>query len=276
MEEQKQLAVVEQLPIITERLEEVSKAIKEKTDRAMSLVATEDNLKIRKNIAAEINKEWNFYETYVRKNIKNQMMQPYYDFVSKYDELVGNPLKNAYNCLREKIKEDEYKIISQKEKELRIYFNEYLTSLHLDNIISFEKLDIKVGLSTSDKKLREEVKSKLDNIAEEIKLIKLEEHPEDIMLEYLEDYNYTRAKSMVLLRIREKEILEEKMKQKEQQEEQDKIIEQKVDDEIIIPVEIVEKPVENLTTRFQVTGTKEQLINLKLYMQQKDLKFENI
>ena len=275
MEEQKQLAVVEQLPIITERLEEVSKAIKEKTDRAMSLVATEDNLKDIKKVRAELNKEFKDYET-LRKTIKNKIMEKYTDFENRYNTLIGNAFKNAEDCLRGKINEGEYKIISQKEKELRIYFDEYLTSINLNDMVKFEQLNIKVGLSTSDKKLREEVKSKLDNIAEEIKLIKLEEHSEDIMLEYLKDYNYARAKSMVLLRIREKEILEEKMKQKEQADQQDKIIEKKVDDEIVIPVETVEKPVENLTTRFQVTGTKEQLVALKQYMIQNNLKFESI
>lgn len=275
MEEQKQLAVVEQLPIITERLEEVSKAIKEKTDRAMSLVATEDNLKDIKKVRAELNKEFKDYET-LRKTIKNKIMEKYTDFENRYNILIGDAFKNAEDCLRGKINEGEYKIISQKEKELRIYFDEYLTSINLNDMVKFEQLNIKVGLSTSDKKLREEVKSKLDNIAEEIKLIKLEEHSEDIMLEYLKDYNYARAKSMVLLRIREKEILEEKMKQKEQADQQDKIIEKKVDDEIVIPVETVEKPVENLTTRFQVTGTKEQLVALKQYMIQNNLKFESI
>lgn len=275
MEEQKQLAVVEQLPVITERLEEVSKAIKEKTDRAMSLVVTEDNLKDIKKVRAELNKEFKDYES-LRKTIKNKIMEKYTDFENRYNTLIGNAFKNAEDCLRGKINEGEYKIISQKEKELRIYFDEYLASINLKDMVKFEQLNIKVGLSTSDKKLREEVKSKLDNIAKDIKLIELEEYSNDIMLEYLKDFDFVRAKTEVMVMIVGKKKLEEELERRKKQEEQDKIIEQKVDDEIIIPVEIVEKPVENLTTRFQVTGTKEQLVALKQYMIQNDLKFESI
>lgn len=276
MEEQKQLAVVKQLPIITERLQEVSKHIKERTDTAMSLIVTEDNLKDIKKVRAQLNKEFKEYET-LRKAIKNQIMERYVDFEKNYNILIANSFKNAEDDLRGKINDGEYKIISQKEKELRIYFDEYLTSLHLDNIITYEKLNIKVGLSDSDKKLREQVKNTLDKISEEINLIKLEENSDDIMLEYLQDFDFVKAKTIVLLKKEQKKRLEEQMKQKEELEKQDEIIEQKVDDEIVIPVEIMEKSEHKmLTTKFEVSGTKEQLIALKQYMMQNNLEFKSL
>ena len=70
------------------------------------------------------------------------------------------------------------------------------------------------------------------------------------------------------------------MNQKQQQDEQDKAIEQKVEEEITIPVEVVEKPVDNatpiITARFQVYGTLEQIKALKQFMLDTDIKFESI
>ena len=71
--EEKQLAIVEQLPLIRQYFEEIHKEIAEKTTRAIELVVTEDNIKDIKKIRADLNKEYQDYEE-KRKEIKRTIV----------------------------------------------------------------------------------------------------------------------------------------------------------------------------------------------------------
>ena len=54
----KQIMVLEALPIIKTHLEKLSIEIKEKVDKSLSLVCTEDTVKDVKKVRAELNKEF--------------------------------------------------------------------------------------------------------------------------------------------------------------------------------------------------------------------------
>lgn len=279
MEENKQeLAVVSQLPIITQRLKEVSEDIKQRTNIAMSLVVTEDNISDIKKVRASLNKEFTEYEN-VRKTIKKQIMQPYDEFNAQYEEYISNAFKTADKDLKGKIDDGEQKIKDEKEQELHEYFEELRESMHLENVVNWYDLQIKVNLSDSQKKLKELINSKLDAISNEVKLIEMEEFADEIMLEYKKDFNYSRAKLEVLNRIAETKKLEEERLKRQEQEEQDKQLEQKVEeaeDELKIPEVEVQSATEIVGTTFRVYGSREQLANLKMYMMKNDLKFENV
>ena len=274
----KELAVIEQLPVITEKFEEISKDVKERTDRAKALVVTEDNFKDIKKVRADLNKEFNAYEE-IRKAIKRKIMEKYDEFDEHYQTLIANAFKTADVELKDKINTEEYKIIFQKENELKIYSHEYLDYLNLKIDLSLEQLGVKVNMSDSNKKLREQVKSKLDSMANDIKLIELEDYSSDILVEYNHNgFDFAKAKLTVLNRINEKQRLEQEKIERQQKEQQEQAIVDKVD-EIIIPttVETVDKPVDNiLSTRFEVHGTKEQLVNLKKYMTDNAILFWSI
>lgn len=283
MEENKQeLAVVSQLPIITQRLKEVSEDIKQRTDVAMRLVVTEDNISDIKKVRASLNKEFTEYEN-VRKTIKKQIMQPYDEFNAQYEEYISNAFKAADKDLKGKIDDGEQKIKDEKEQELHEYFEELRESMHLENVVNWYDLQIKVNLSDSQKKLKELINSKLDTISNEIKLIELEEYADDIMLEYTKDFNFSRAKLQVLNRIAEKKRLEEERLKRQQQEEQDKQLEQKVEeaeDELKMPEEVVtlqeEKEETEFATVFKVIGTRDQIVSVRNFMVENNIKFENV
>ena len=267
----KELAVIEQLPVITEKFEEISKDVKERTDRAKALVVTEDNFKDIKKVRADLNKEFNAYEE-IRKAIKRKIMEKYDEFDEHYQTLIANAFKTADVELKDKINAEEYKIISQKENELKIYSREYLDYLNLKMDLSLEQLGVKVNMSDSNKKLREQVKSKLDAISNDIKLIEIEEHSNEIMVEYLKDFDFAKAKLTVINRINQMQQLEQQKQERQKLEQQDEILENKVD-EIVIPVQETETI---LTTRFEVSATKNELIALKQYMTENNLKFKSI
>ena len=262
--ENKQLAVVEQLPLIRQYFEEIHKDIAEKTTRAIELVVTEENVKDIKKIRAELNKEYQDYEE-KRKEIKRQIMAPYEAFERDYKEMVALSFQAADTSLKKKIDASENVIKIAKEEELKEYFNELAEALQLSQFVKFEQLDMKINMSDSMKKMMAQVEAKLKSIQNDIMLINLEEHKGDILVEYLIDFNFARAKMLVLKR---KEMamnfaLKQQQMQEELQVEQERVKE--VGKEIIVP-KVEEPKVETLTATFKVQGTREQLIALREYI----------
>ena len=262
----KQLAIVEQLPLIRQYFEEIYKDIAKKTQTAMNLVVTDDNVKDIKKIRAELNKEFQNYE-FERKEIKRQILAPYEKFEKEYKDTISSAFAAADNCLKKKIEESENIIKSEKEKELREYFKELAEALQLSQFVKFEQLNIKVNMSDSMKKLMAQVDSKMKSIQNDIMLINLEPYKGDILVEYLTDFNFARAKMLVLKRKeaalrfqQEQERVEEVVKEEKERVE-------KLEKEIVVP-KVSE---ELLTTSFKVQGTREQLIALREYINENGL-----
>lgn len=275
--ENKELAIIEQLPIITDRFAEISEDVKKRTEQAMTLVVTEDNLADIKRVRASLNKEFSNYEN-LRKEIKNKIMEKYIVFEQDYQDMISNAFKTADNDLKSKINEAESNIKSEKEKELRSYFDELCESKNLTQFINYDSLNIKVNMSDSLKKLINQVNEIVNNIEKDIQLIEMEQEAPTIMGEYLRNgFNFAEAKLTVMKSIREAERLEQiRLARKQQQEIEKEHIEQ-IEEVIKEPVKIIEEEYkEILTTKFQVSGTREQLIALKEYMSECNLKFENI
>lgn len=266
--EEKQLAVVEQLPLIRQYFEEIHKEIAEKTTRALELVVTEDNVKDIKKIRAELNKEYQDYEE-KRKEIKRQILAPYEAFEKDYKEMVALSFQAADTSLKKKIDASENVIKTAKEEELRDYFDELADALQLTQFVKFEQLDIKVNLSDSMKKLMAQVDSKMKSIQNDIMLINLEPYKGDILVEYLTDFNFARAK-MTVLRRKEAalKIMQEQNRINTEIAEENARV-KKLEEEIIVPK--IEEKVELLTTSFKVQGTREQLIALREYISESGL-----
>ena len=262
----KQLAIVEQLPLIRQYFEEIHKEIAEKTTRAIELVVTEDNVKDIKKIRAELNKEYQDYEE-KRKEIKRQILAPYEAFERDYKEMVASSFQAADTSLKKKIDASENLIKGEKELELKEYFDELAEALQLSQFVKFEQLNIKVNMSDSMKKLMAQVDSKMKSIQNDIMLINLEPYKGDILVEYLTDFNFARAKMLVLKRKeaalrfqQEQERVEEVVKEEKERVE-------KLEKEIVVP-KVSE---ELLTTSFKVQGTREQLIALREYINENGL-----
>ena len=157
-----ELIVVEQLPIIKERLQEIRKEIEVKVETANSLVCTEDTYKDIKKVRAELTKQFNELEEQ-RKAVKNAVMKPYNDFETIYKENVSDLFKEADSTLKTKINNVENELKEKKKKEINEYFEEYKTSLHI-GFVSLDSSEIKIGLNDSIKSLKEKVKAYLDKI----------------------------------------------------------------------------------------------------------------
>lgn len=273
MDNKNELIILEQLPIIKTHLEKLSVEIKEKVDKAVNLVCTEDTVKDVKNVRAELNKEFKELEAQ-RKEVKNAIMAKYNDFESIYSENVSSLYKNADIELKSKIDSVEDELKLQKLNEVRDFFYEHCKANNID--VDFERANINVTLSASMKSLKEQALAFIEDIVSDLKLIDLEEYKDEILLEYNNTLDFASAKITVVERHKK---LEEMQKVEPVVEEVQEEVQEIIEEEISAPVEINEpddeEPEEQMmVVAFQVTGTKQQLRELKQFLQEKGIKYE--
>ena len=262
MEEKQELIILEQLPVIKYQLEQLSKEIKEKVDNATSLVVNEDTVKEVKQVRANLNKEFTELESQ-RKQVKQAIMSKYDEFEEIYKENVSNLYKNADSTLKEKIDCVENTLKQEKEDELREFANQHIRINNLDDIITFEDIGLNITLSASIKSLKEQVLTFIENVANDVKLISMEEYSDEILLEYKKCRgNYAQCKLNVIERHRELEELKKKQEEKLEQEQQEEKIVEKVEEVITPPKEVIEDE-DIIEVQFKVKGTKLQIKQIK-------------
>ena len=106
---------------------------------------------------------------------------------------------------------DNEGIVNVKE-----YFEELVTAKNID-FISFEQLGLKITLSVSEKKLKEQVNNIVERVATDLKAIDIQEDKEEILVEYKKHLNVSEAVSTVAARHKAIQAEKErKIKQEEQ------------------------------------------------------------
>lgn len=189
------LIVVEQLPVIRERLNMIKSQIQPKIDRALSLEVTEDSVKEVKTVRANLNKDFQALEA-ARIETKKKVMEPYLQFEEVYKEFVTDIFKPADATLKRKVDEVEDKLKKEKELEVKVYFEECCSSHSID-FLSFAQLRLSVSLSASKKSLKEKAKQMVDKVAEELTFIEKQEHAAEVLVEYKKSLNVVQALELV-------------------------------------------------------------------------------
>lgn len=268
MKESNELIILEQLPVIKYQLEQLSKEIKEKVDRANKLVVSEDTVKDVKKTRAELNKEFAELETQ-RKQVKSAIMAKYDEFEEIYRENVADLYKNADSELKTKIDEVEMNLKIQKEDELNEFFAQYKETYHLD-FINFYDIGLNITLSASMKSLKDQIKDFCEKIDKDIQLIQTDENKDKLMLEYLRNgYDYQVAKLTLIEQEKQLEELKQQMeKKKEIEKQEEKVVEQV--QEVIAPKEIIQEE-ELLESTFTVKATKDKLKLLIEFMNNNEI-----
>lgn len=278
-----ELIIVKQLPQIEEHLKERSEEIEKKVENAKSLICTEENIKTIKEVRAELNKEFKEVETQ-RKMVKEQILAPYTKFEEIYKTYISDKYKSADIDLKNKIDTVENELKKQKEQEIKEYFEEYKQANNID-FITYEQAKINVTLSASKKSLKEQAKAFIDKIVDDLRLIETQEHKAEILIEYKNDLNVSKAITTVTNRF--KAIEEEKKRQEELKQKQLEEAQRIADENIRVQTEetkkaldnfnvsktvVLQKPVEEkqeeiLTLKFTVRGTRAKLKELKQFLE---------
>lgn len=265
--DKKVMIAVKQLPIIVEQLQQVKEEVAAKVDFALRLVCTEDTVKDVKKVRSELNKEFAEYEA-SRKAVKKAILTPYEQFEVVYKDCVSDTYKKADTELKHKIDSVENELKAQKAAEVKAYFDEYLQSKGID-FVTFESAHINVTLSASMKSLKEQAKSFIDKIADDLALIDTQEHKDEILYEYKQSLNVSNAITMVTYRY--KAIEEAKAREEERKAREQAAAEAAAKVEAVAPptVEPIAPPVEEektYTLKFTVRGTMPQLKALKEFL----------
>lgn len=262
--QEKQIMVLEALPVIKTYLENLSVEIKEKVDKSLSLVCTEDTVKDVKKVRAELNKEFQELEAQ-RKDIKSAIMDKYNEFETIYKARVANLYNKADSSLKEKIANVEYQLKKEKEEEIREFFEEHCKDKNVN--VQFERMGLNITLSASMKSLKEQTLAFIEKIASDLQLIELEEYKEEILLEYNKTLDFGSAKLTVM--DRHKLINEIKENQKKDNEKKEK------EKEIIKEIEeIIEMPEEIIEVQFTVKTTISKAKKLKDFLLSEGIEYE--
>jgi hypothetical protein len=271
MEENKELIIVKQLPIITETLKEIGKGADIKIQKALAMeIKGETPEEIQKskvevkNIRTELNNEFKELEA-KRKEVKSKVLKPYDEMEEVYKIEVTERYNLADSKLKEKI--DAIEVIEKEKitKKVKDYFNEYLVSKKID-FITYENANINVTLSASMKSLLDSAKNYIDRIVSDLELIESDENKVEILVEYKQNgFNVSNATLTVRNRIK---AIEEAKKQAEINE-QVKIEETKAVEQVTIltrPKEVVKEET------YDVTFTVKNATLIKLQALKKFLK----
>lgn len=185
--------ILKQNAVIQHDLLNVGKMVDERLEELNieNLVATDDTIRALKTLRTELNKELRDFEEQ-RKTIKNIVAKPYMDLEEVYKEEVSEKYNNALTILKDKIDEHEMRVKLEKQKVIESYFNE-VRDYTGHSFLKYDDLDIKINLSTSIKKYREEVDEFVKRVDDDIKLISTQDHEAEILVEYKKDLNCSRA-----------------------------------------------------------------------------------
>lgn len=277
--ENQELIVIEQLPVIKEQLKKVAEEIDTKVEKAKSLVCTEENKQSIKNIRAEMKKEFEQFESQ-RKTVKEKVLAPYMQFEEVYRECISEKYKSADKDLKEKIDAIEVEQKEKLEKGAREYFEEYKTSKNID-FITFENMNLKIGLSDNPTKLKKQVTVFVDKIKDDLDLIETQPNKEEIFVEYKKDLNVSRAIREVQQRKEQlRKIEEQKINQNLENEKKQitdnlqQLANANIPKTTPETAEMINPTGKIYTITFKVTGTAPRLKQLKDYLVREGYQYE--
>lgn len=211
-----------QLPIITQRLKDVSSGIDLQVREASSLVCTEETVQSVKKVRANLNSQFNALEEQ-RKAVKKAIMGPYDEFERVYKECVTDKFRGADAALKAKISDTESGVKKRKSDELRSYFNEAAAAQHVE-FLKLEDAGLNVTLSASMTSLKKNAKAFIDRVEADVSMIETQENADEIMVEFRRNgFQVSAAITAVQARHREiqrqKELAAQRAEQRRMEEE---------------------------------------------------------
>lgn len=201
---------IKSLGEIESNMKEVKGYVENLNNYYKNITFTEETIKEAKVEKAKINKFKSEVANY-RKNIVAEYNKPIkiFEDTSKETEKI---LTETYNTINSQVANYEDIEKQRKEQEIKDYFEEYKVANNID-FINYGQAKINVTLTASVKKLKEQVKAFIDEIIDDLKLIETQECKDEILVEYKQNLNVSRAIQDVANRHK---LLEEERKRQEQ------------------------------------------------------------
>ncbi len=287
MENNDNLIVVRQLPIIEDQLRKIKANVESRVGVVLAMECTEETRQSVKAARAELSKEFAALETR-RKEVKAAVLAPYEAFERLYKECAADIYRAADTQLKTRIDDVETGLKKQKADRVETYFNEYRQSLGISaDYVSFASAGIHITLTASEKSLKDAARSFLDRVAGDLGVIDTQEHSDEILVEYLHDLNLSRSITTVSNRHRAIAAAQERKKAAAEQatmlEESAKQVEAAAaPDPVVMPPTMVDVPETVQTdptvysTSFKVTASLDKLRALKQFLIEGGYEYEQL
>ena len=264
---------ITELSVTEQTLKRIADQSKERIETALQMACTEETKQAVKKYRAELKKTFDDLEA-ERKAKTVEYEKPLKEFKDIYDKYISKPFKEADRALKNKIDEVETSQKVAKREVIEAYANELIQAYALD-WLDVSRVMPSITLSASEKSLKKEVKDKVEKIKSEIDCINAISDNSELMAEYMNCLNLAQAKLTVVERQHAIEAAEKAKAAYTQNEEVNRQAEEKVD-MLAPPVIEEEKPEEKkYTMTFTVSGTIEQLKELKAFMIENNINFTN-
>ena len=285
------LITVKQLPIIEEHLERMRQEIATIIEEALALPVTDETVKEIKKKRSALNKQFKELDA-KRKEVKKKVIEPYDTFEKIFKTCITEPFKEADEQLASKITEVENARKAEKEASVRSHFTEYAASLNIPDFITYERMGLEIILSITEKKYKGMVEEFLDRAASDLQLIETQEHSDEILVEYKQSLDASRAILVVNNRHKmieaEKQRAEERRRRREEEAARAAEVETVREEEIAMqapeeapaepPVGItIEGPISKLQLyegTFTLIGSKDQIKEIINYIKEKGVEIK--
>lgn len=264
------LITIEQLPIIVyEKIENVGQEI-EKRITSLELdkqLVTEDTKKAVMDTRAMLNKELKDFEEQ-RKHIKEQVSAPYVAFEEAYNSFIKEKYEKADYTLKVKIDEFNNRLNADKEARIRTYFTELCQANNID-FLTFERLGLKIGLSNSEKSLKNIVNTNIDNVVKSLAMIESltdpDEYKAEILTEYKQSLDITTAIRNAQYRKQQREVELQRLEAQKARAEQARLeAEAKAKEVAPLQAPEVVKPQEQIVKNEAVPAPQEEILHYTL------------
>ncbi len=176
------LISVESTLSLSEQFDNLREPLESRIAELLALECTEETRKAVKEERAVLRKTRQEFADAVS-GVEKQVLRPWALVKSKAKDLLEQ-MDDADGQLKKKIDSVESGIKQQKEDELRAYFDEKRQALALGEWCTYESANIAVLLSSSMKKLMEQVDAFLGDIADGIQLLGTMENNAECIAEY--------------------------------------------------------------------------------------------
>ena len=223
------------------------------------LKLTEDNKSEIKTKKAELNKvSKNLNDERIK--IKNEFIKPLELFESQVKEIT-TMIKDAVETLDTQVKAQETAEKKEKEDRLRTYFDEF-KALHQNiDFVTFDNINLNVTLSTSENKLKDEIKAYVNKVLLDLEEIDTDANKQRLLAKYRLSKDLQRSRIELNRELQQEQISVQAKSEI-------------IAEPIIKPIEKVIEVEEDMTITFTVTAPRTQLVKLREYMKAEGIKYE--
>lgn len=271
------LITIEQSAVLTERFAEIEKELDRRVELARGMVVSEENYKDAKKIRADVRKEAAAYAEDFKK-IKAAALAPWQKVEDAYKAKVRDKYAEADGILKRKVDTITGGIKAEKEKAIRAYFED-LKAAEGVPWLTFDQTGIRVTMSDSEKKLKEQAQEIVQKVRAEEASIDGMESAAEIMVEYRKSLDFAGAVAIVNRRAEAKREQEERIERQRAAREEEKRHAREIEEAAAMPtVRKVEEPApaKEYTATFTVRAAKEKLKSLVEFMRASNINFQQI